>query len=139
MKQIENSLIQNVGYLLASNNTSEKDDHIILQVPIISYARALRKKSTRAEKKLWPYLRNRRFHNYKFRRQHPISNRYILDFYCDEKKLAVELDGMYHKEPRQKYRDDERTNELAFLGINVIRFDNDEVIDDIENVLKKNT
>jgi len=58
----------------------------------IEIARMLRKKSTKAEKILWNELRNRKFNNLKFRRQHPIG-KYIVDFYCNEEKVIIEVDG----------------------------------------------
>ena len=107
------------------------------QEPIISYARHLRKNQTEAEKLLWNVLRGRKFHGYKFRRQHPVSGLYILDFYCFEKMLAIELDGMHHQEEVQKKLDDDRTNVLRILGIRVIRFTNDQVINQMDKVIKK--
>ena len=106
-------------------------------MPIISYARHLRKNPTKAEKFLWRVLRNRRFHGYKFRRQHPVSNIYILDFYCEEKKLAIELDGQHHLEELQIKYDDDRSHALGLLGIKVIRFSNDEVLNKTRMVLRK--
>ncbi len=107
------------------------------QEPIISYARQLRKSQTESEKLLWNVLRGRKFHGYKFRRQHPVSRLYILDFYCFEKMLAIELDGMHHQEKIQKQLDDERSNVLRVLGIRVIRFTNNQVINQMDEVLKK--
>src|SRR5712692_11728031 len=61
-----------------------------------SRTRAMRKMPTRAEGRMRSWLRDRRFLGYKFRRQHPIGN-YILDFYCAELQLAIELDGSHHE------------------------------------------
>src|SRR5581483_120614 len=61
-----------------------------------SNAKRLRKRNTLAEQRIWSRLRSRRFGRFKFRRQHPIG-RYILDFYCPELKLAIELDGSQHE------------------------------------------
>ena len=108
-----------------------------IEEPIIYYARQLRKNQTEAEKLLWNVLRGRKFHGYKFRRQHPVSGLYILDFYCFEKMLAIELDGMHHQEEGQKQLDEERTNVLRMLGIKVVRFTNEQVINQTEEVLKK--
>ncbi|HEV8659207.1 MAG TPA: DUF559 domain-containing protein, partial [Thermoanaerobaculia bacterium] len=55
----------------------------------------MRKAPNRGEARLWSWLRNRRFGDYKFRRQHPIGN-YVVDFYCRELKLVIELDGAKH-------------------------------------------
>jgi very-short-patch-repair endonuclease len=99
-------------------------------------AKNLRQKLTEAEKKLWGFLRNRQLNGRKFRRQHPLS-KYILDFYCHECKLAIELDGIVHDKEAAIQYDNARTGELNDLGITVIRFRNEEVINGIETVLKK--
>ncbi len=83
------------------------------------FAQALRKKSTDAEIYLWRLLRNRKFHGFKFRRQHPIGG-YIVDFICHERRLIIELDGSQHKE-NVRY-DHERTVYLRKLGYRVLRF-----------------
>jgi len=100
------------------------------------YARELRREMTRAEKVLWEKLRARRFLNLKFRRQHPILE-FIADFYCHELKLIVEADGKYHEENDAKYYDSERTKELIGYGYSVIRFSNEEIINEIDNVLRQ--
>ncbi|MEO8211317.1 MAG: endonuclease domain-containing protein [bacterium] len=107
-----------------------------LQEPIISYARKLRKEQTEAEKFLWNRLRGRKFHQFKFRRQHPIAKLFILDFYCCEIKLAIELDGDHHKENLQSKLDLDRTHVLNQLGIKVLRFTNEEVLKQTKEVLK---
>jgi very-short-patch-repair endonuclease len=109
----------------------------LIHEPIITYARQLRKEQTEAEKYLWNILRGRKFHGYKFRRQHPVSKLFILDFYCFEKKLAIELDGSYHQEESQIVLDEERTYVLSLLGIRVIRFTNYQVLYQTDDVLKK--
>lgn len=91
---------------------------------------------TEAEDRLWQALRNRKVENCKFRRQHPIGN-FILDFYCHEKKLAVEIDGGYHNEQEQKEHDAARTQVINEFGIRVIRFSNEEVLKDTETTVKK--
>ena len=97
-------------------------------------SRRLRKGQTDAEQALWKLLRNRQLHGHKFRRQHPLPP-YILDFYCVEKKLVVELDGGHHLE--QEAYDKQRTEFLATHGIMVLRFWNDEIFKQPENVLTK--
>jgi len=70
----------------------------------------------------------------KFRRQYPV-HRYILDFYCHEKKLAIEVDGKVHQ---NKYDQDEfRDKYLQSIGIKTVRFTNDEILQDIDKVLSK--
>jgi very-short-patch-repair endonuclease len=100
------------------------------------HARALRKEQTEAEQKLWTSLRNRQLNGRKFRRQHAIAD-YVLDFYCNECKLAIELDGNYHNQNDSKEYDLARTTLLNQYGITVIRFWNEEVIKETEKVLEK--
>ena len=90
-------------------------------MPDIQRARALRGKSTWAEKIMWRWLRDRRFSAYKFRRQHP-TGIYTLDFFCEEARLDIELDGSGHGYPLQQARDAEREKYLATLGIKTLRF-----------------
>ncbi len=104
--------------------------------------RELRKKSTNAEKIFWEAVRNRRFLNKKFYRQHPIffdvlgkETFFISDFFCYEEKLVIEIDGAYHE--RQQEYDELRSGVINLLGINVIRFKNEEVENNIEAVLIK--
>ena len=87
------------------------------------------------EEKMWRLLRNRRLADFKFRRQYPIGP-FILDFYCFEKKLAVEVDGAKHLESSRQTADAARSRYLADLGITVIRFLNGDVLSDREAVLQ---
>ncbi len=96
-------------------------------------ARQLRKRETWAERLLWNWLRNRRFSAYKFRRQHPFEN-YVLDFYCDEALLNIELDGSQHGFPHQMQHDLERERALAAHGIKTLRFWNSRLRCDGETV-----
>jgi very-short-patch-repair endonuclease len=102
---------------------------------LLRAARELRRKATDAEKYLWSLLRNRQLAGYKFRRQHPLG-RFVLDFYCHEAKLCVELDGGQHAETAQAEYDRERTAWLNQEGIRVIRFWNTDVLNNIEGVLQ---
>ena len=99
-------------------------------------ARELRKRSTDVERLLWRSLRSRRFARMKFRRQHPIGN-YVVDFYCDDAKLAIELDGGQHAEKGISKADLERTRELEGKGIRVLRFWNTEVLQNLDGVLAR--
>jgi len=103
---------------------------------ILNNARELRTKQTDAETLLWYFLRNRDFCGIKFRRQHPVCG-YILDFYCHEANLAIELDGSGHSEDERKLYDAERTRVLEGAGIKVLRFWNDEVLKNLEAVLEE--
>ncbi len=85
---------------------------------------------------LWSALRGRQMAGLKFRRQHPIGQ-VILDFYCVEKRLAVEVDGEVHLDPQQAAHDEDRTEYLATQGICVLRFTNAEVEHRLPEVLKK--
>ena len=96
-------------------------------------ARELRKELTEAEKALWKYLRDRRFFKKKFRRQH-VFRGFILDFYCPEDKLAIELDGPIHL--KQKDYDFLRQKCIEDHGIKMLRFKNEEVINNLKNVLQ---
>jgi very-short-patch-repair endonuclease len=86
-------------------------------------ARDLRKSLTLSERRLWNWLRNRTFAGYKFRRQFPVAGS-ILDFYCAELKLAIEVDGQHHEQPGMLQYDDCRSARLEALGIRVIRIPN---------------
>jgi very-short-patch-repair endonuclease len=88
--------------------------------PILARAREMRRPQTPAEATLWRALRNRRY-GYKFRRQHPIE-RFIVDFYCAEAKLCLEIDGPSHLEPAQQAYDEARTAYLESLGYHLIRY-----------------
>ena len=94
-------------------------------------ARELRKNLTDAEDELWKHLRNRQISGNKFRRQQPIG-KYIVDFVCLEKKLIVEVDGGQHNE--QVSYDNERTAWLESQGYRVLRFWNNEVLENVEIV-----
>src|SRR3972149_4083951 len=94
-------------------------------------ARELRKNPTEAERKLWKYLRLRQLGGYKFRRQQPLGS-YIVDFVCFEKKLIVELDGGQHS--IQINYDAKRTEWLETHGFRVLRFWNNDVLEEIEIV-----
>jgi len=102
---------------------------------LIEFARELRKNQTDAETVLWQLLRNRQLNNLKFRRQHPIDN-YIADFYCHELKLVIELDGGQHFTDKGKQKDIQRTSNLKQHGIEVLRFDNRQVLTETEAVLE---
>lgn len=101
---------------------------------LLKFSHKNKEEQTDAEKLLWFHLRNRRLKGYKFRRQYPIQN-YILDFYCVEKKLAVELDGGQHIQ-RELY-DKKRTRQLQQIGIKVLRFWDNEVLQNADNVLEQ--
>ena len=94
-------------------------------------SRTLRSSMTDAEQRMWSILRKRQMDGYKFRRQHPLGS-FILDFVCLEAKLIIEVDGGQHAE-QQDY-DQRRTQWLKTQGYHVMRFWNNEVLNDIEAV-----
>ena len=94
----------------------------------------LRQKSTPTEKILWSALRTKKI-GIKFRRQHSFGG-YILDFYCSEKKLIIELDGEIHNTKEAGEYDAVRDRHFKELGYTILRFKNKEVQDDLENVLR---
>jgi len=96
-------------------------------------ARVLRRDMTEAEERLWIYLSNKGMVGYKFRRQYPVS-KFVLDFYCPQKKLAIEIDGPIHLK-LQDY-DKARQDMVERRGIEFLRFKNEEVLENIDNVLK---
>ena len=99
----------------------------------IEKCRNLRKNQTDAEKKLWAVLRNRQMAGTKFRRQFSIG-RYILDFYSPKYRVGIEADGGGHYEDRENQRDKLRTKELSILGIEILRFNNLEILNNIAGV-----
>lgn len=96
-------------------------------------ARKLRQKSTEAERLLWKHLRAKRLDGLKFRRQEPIGN-YIVDFVSFDKRVIVEIDGSQHL--MQKAEDHKRTHWLEDQGFKVLRFWNNEILKNVEGVLK---
>jgi very-short-patch-repair endonuclease len=103
---------------------------------IFSKAKELRKSMTIAEEILWKHLRNNKLEGLKFRRQHPLDI-FIADFYCHQKKLVIELDGGIHDILEQKEYDQGRTFELEEKGFKILRFRNEEVINNLEDVLSR--
>ena len=99
-------------------------------------ARELRRHATAQERRLWQQLRGRRLEGFRFRRQHPVGH-YILDFYCYERRLAVELDGYGHSASEHQIRDSDRSARLEREGIKVLRFWNSDVDDRIESVAQE--
>lgn len=113
------------NYMTGGNNS-----HLL-----INEAKRIRKEPTEAENILWQELRNNGLGD-KFRRQHLIDD-FIVDFVCLSKKLVIEVDGGYHSTPEQKEYDEQRTIILNKKGFEVIRFTNEEVLQDLQNVLQK--
>jgi len=102
----------------------------------IAFARSLRKNQTDAERLLWFRLRGRQLEGFKFRRQERIGS-YIVDFICFDKKVIVEIDGGQHNEDDGRKRDEARADWLRNEGYRVLRFWNNEVMDNLDGVLEK--
>ncbi len=105
-------------------------------VALVRAARELRRRQTPAENKLWAALRDRRLAGLKFRRQHPFD-RFVLDAFCVDHQLEIEVDGEIHDDPKQAEYDAERRAYLHQRGVRVLRFSNEEVQNDFKNVLKR--
>ena len=95
----------------------------------------LRKNMQEPEKILWSKLRDRRFKNYKFRRQVQIGN-YIVDFVCNEKQMVIELDGRQHLTQENIKEDEIRTKYLEERAFKVVRYYNTDVLNNIELVIQ---
>ena len=102
---------------------------------IKEYARHMRKHPTQAEDTLWQRLRKRQIRGLRFRRQHAIGP-FIVDFYCFEASLVIEVDGSIHCDSTHAEYDAERQSFLESLGLRVLRFSNTHVIDHPDSVLK---
>ena len=94
----------------------------------------LRKNMTKAEIFLWSKLKRKSLNGLKFRRQYGINN-YIVDFYCPELKLAVEIDGSVHSYNSKIISDKKRQNCIESLGIKILRYSNNDVIKNVDSVL----
>ena len=102
---------------------------------IFRRAKELREQMTAAEAHLWESLRAGKLNGLHFRRQHPIAN-FILDFYCHQYQLGIEIDGEVHFQKDQKERDLGREAELRTLGLRILRFPNKLVLNETYEVLK---
>lgn len=100
------------------------------------YRKDLRNNLTPAEATLWKAIQRSQLDGRKFRRQHSVGN-YILDFYCPNEKLAIELDGQQHYTASGRERDNIRDEFLKTINIKVLRFENKEVFDNLEGVLEE--
>lgn len=105
-------------------------------VGLLEFARELRNQQTPAETLLWQLLRKRRLLGFKFRRQHQLGD-YIADFYCHEAGLVVECDGSAHEPNEQWNHDRARDAYMLAQGLRVMRFANQEILQDTETVLNQ--
>jgi tRNA modification GTPase len=98
---------------------------------VLENARDLRQNATDAEALLWSLLRDRQVNQLKFRRQHPVEEGFVIDFFCAEYRLGVELDGDVHNGPDPQLYDEARTERLEELyGVQIVRLSNQEVLSD---------
>jgi very-short-patch-repair endonuclease len=104
------------------------------RIELKTFRKSLRNNSTLAESTLWKHIKGRQLNGRKFRRQHSVGP-YILDFYCTEEKLAIELDGAHHFTPEGLAHDEKRTRYLNTLNIKVLRFENDLILNSAPFVL----
>jgi len=111
-------------------------DHVrpAIDPRFLQLCRDMRTNATNAEALLWKLLRNRQLGGRKFRRQNPVGG-FILDFYCHEAQVGIELDGGGHADTRQAEYDAQRTRILARNGIRVLRFWNNQVMEETEAVV----
>ncbi len=104
------------------------------RISLKSRRKQLRNDPTPAEKLLWLYLKESQLDGHKFRRQHSYGP-YVMDFYCPSKRLCIELDGESHDTPESKAHDGIKDSYLSTHHIKVLRFTNEEVYANVENVL----
>lgn len=105
------------------------------QAGYLDLKRRLRSDITGPEMRLWSKLRARQLKEVKFRRQHGIGP-YIVDFYCPEQSLVIEVDGDSHADPEQIEKDQRRDRYLQFIGLRVVRYRNDDIMNNLEGVLE---
>lgn len=117
---------KNLNYKRNLHKSAPKDS--------FSKARNLRKDGTESESKLWFFLKNKKLDGYKFRRQHPLGL-FIVDFYCHQLGLIIEVDGPYHNNEDQKIKDANRTKWLESNNMKLLRFTNNEIRIGIKKVL----
>jgi len=97
--------------------------------------RHLRSAMTPAESRIWSNLRSKQFQAFKFRRQHGIGP-YIVDFFCPQRRLVIEVDGDVHAEPINLKRDADREEYLRSLGLDIVRYRNDDVLNNLDGVIE---
>ena len=115
--------------------TNSAKRHPPLDPDLLAFARKLRQDLSDPERLIWAILRDRRFCGFKFRRQHPVKP-YVLDFYCHERRVAIELDGGQHNSDGARRYDEQRSRFVESKGISVLRFWNHDVLEDTDAVLE---
>jgi len=122
-----------MGYL---GKAKVKDMFIGAKPELFRLAQIYRNNPTEAEQILWGHLRKFRHEGFIFRRQHFIVF-FIADFYCHRIKLVIEVDGDYHSNYQIREYDDSRSGELERYGIKILRFRNEEIKNDFEQVISR--
>ena len=102
----------------------------------VNIARKLRRTQTPAEKLFWQVIKNRQVANLKFKRQHPVGP-FIVDFYCHEASLIIEVDGDVHDVEEIKIYDKQREAYLKNKGYSILRFTNEEVVAELDRVVRE--
>ena len=98
-------------------------------------AQKLRNNSTKAEVRLWQKIKRKQYYGYDFHRQKPIDN-YILDFFCHELMLGIEIDGYSHQIVEVYKKDVIKEAKIKSLGVSLLRFTDNQVFNDMDNVLR---
>jgi len=118
------------------SNTVEKTMFYGAKSVIFERAKELRQNPTKAEQTLWEILRKNQILGLRFKHQHPLRF-FIADFYCHKIKLVIEVDGDIHNSDEKKEYDINRTAELESIGITVIRFNNEDVLENLKETKAK--
>jgi very-short-patch-repair endonuclease len=108
---------------------------IFNQIKYTARRRALRRSMSKAEVVLWTHLSRRQMEGCKFRRQYSV-NQFVIDFYCPQLKLAIEIDGDSHFKENSENKDAERQAFIEAFGINFMRFTNNDIYENIDGVLQ---
>ncbi len=109
--------------------------HVYMRKDIQHTRSALRKRMTAPELVFWTAVRARKLNGYKFRRQYSVG-RYVVDFYCAEKRIGIEIDGDSHFTEDQKKYDEVRKEFISELGIQLLRYTNEEIMKNLSGVLE---
>lgn len=115
---------------------ASKENHHLYNNRLRTYARQNRNAGTKAEAYLWKCALSKKKTGYTFKRQRPVMN-YIADFMCQDLKLIIEVDGSSHDSPEALARDQKRQLDLVAAGFTVIRFTNEEVLEEMDGVRRE--
>jgi very-short-patch-repair endonuclease len=133
---IDDIIGKTVGEIEVNRRAKKWHTDAVLWIKLKSIAKEMRRKPTEAEDLLWQRLRKHQLLGFKFRRQHSIE-RFIVDFYCAEARVVLEIDGSIHQ-----YREEEdliRQDYIKSLGLRLLRFSNNDVLNNLDEVLEQIT